>query len=86
MQASSKTLIRQPSGDFICPKCYNVVIWSCSLGDSGYAYCSKSLCATQTMPMKKSSIGSKIKSYCTWTGKVKRKNKKIIIIYNSQNK
>jgi hypothetical protein len=66
----------------MCPICFSPIIWSCSLSDKGYAYCSKSLNATQTIPVHKNSIGSKIKSYCGWTGTVKRKNEKIIIICN----
>jgi hypothetical protein len=78
-----KSLIRQKSGVFLCPRCASSIIWTCSLGNNGYAYCSKSLYATQTIPMHKNCIGSKIKSYCGWKGKVKRKNEKIIIICNS---
>lgn len=86
MQLYTTLLTRQESGDFLCPECYSVIIWTCSLGDKGYAYCSRSLFATQVIPMRKNSIGSKIKSYCDWTGSVARKNKKIIIICNNQNK
>ena len=82
MHKPTKTLIKQKSGSFICPICFNPIIWSCSLSDKGYAYCSKSLNATQTIPMYKNSIGTKIKSYCDWKGIVKRKNEKIIITCN----
>jgi len=83
MRKPFKTLTRQKSGVFLCPKCSNTIVWSCSLSDSGYAYCSKSLYATQTILVSNNSIGSKIKHHCSWEGKVKRKNKKIIIICNS---
>jgi hypothetical protein len=82
MRKPFKTLIRQKSGSFLCPKCSSIVIWSCPLSDIGYAYCSKSLYSTQTIPIYRNSIGLKNKSYCDWKGKVKRKNKKIIIICN----
>ena len=84
MHKSFKTLIKQKSGLFICPLCLSSIVWTCSLSNKGYAYCSKSLYATQIIPMRKNSIGSKIKSYCGWTGTVIRKNKKINIIYDNK--
>ena len=82
MQLKNKVLYKQKCGSFLCPKCRSKVIWVCSLGNVGYAYCTRSLHATQIIPIKNNSVGSKIKSYCTWKGKTKRKNKKIIIVYN----
>jgi transcription elongation factor Elf1 len=82
MRKPKRTLIKQKSGSFICPVCSSIIIWTCSLGNRGYAYCSKSLNATQTIPINKNSIGTKIKAYCDWTGTVRRKNEKIIIICN----
>lgn len=81
MRKPLRTIIRKKSGSFLCPVCTNIIIWTCSLGDSGYAYCSKSLYATQTIKERKNGIETKSKHHCSWTGKVKRKNEKITITY-----
>ena len=72
---------RLKDGLFLCPLCSNTIIWTCSLSNKGYAYCSKSLTATQVIYKDKSKFGTKVKYHCEWKGEVKRHKNQISIFW-----
>ena len=73
-----KKLYTIEPGQFRCPKCAAVIQWQCGFGrgERGYAYCSRSIYASQQF--KK---GSR-RFFCTWKGRsVRKDNNSIEISY-----
>ncbi len=64
---------------FRCPLCNSVIKWTCGIGEGtvGYAYCTKSIEASQTF--SKDAIKSK-RAFCAWKGKVQRNKDRIMVV------